>query len=135
MAGVGKTQMAVGFARWWAETGALDGPVFFFPFEQYLPLAQVCDRVEHVFQQVIKDQLRQEWHLLNVEQRRRVALSILRQVPCLMIWDNLEPVAGFPAGTSSAWRPEEQRTLRDFLHDLRGDKRKCYSPAAATSRG
>lgn len=32
MAGVGKTEMAAGFARWWAETGALGGPIFFFRF-------------------------------------------------------------------------------------------------------
>lgn len=45
MAGVGKTETAMGFARWLAETGALGGPIFFFRFEHYLPLAQVCDRV------------------------------------------------------------------------------------------
>lgn len=73
MAGVGKTETAVGFARWRTETGALSGPIFFFRFEHYLPLAQVCDRVGQVFQQVIKEQLQQEWHLLNAEQRRRLA--------------------------------------------------------------
>ena len=124
MAGAGKTQAAIGFARWRAETGALGGPVFFFHFGQYLPLAQVCDRVGQVFQQVIKDQLDQEWHLLDAEPRRRLALSIMRQVPCLMIWDNVEPVAGFPVGTPSAWTVEEQRDLRDFLQDLRGGQTK-----------
>ena len=124
MAGVGKTEMAAGFARWWAETGALDGPIFFFRFEHYLPLAQVCDRVGQVFGDVIRQQLKVEWHLLNAAQRRQVALSVLQQVPCMMIWDNFEPVAGFPAGTQSAWKQEEQRELRDFLRDLRGGRTK-----------
>ena len=124
MAGVGKTETAVGFARWWAETGALDGPILFFRFEHYLPRAQVCDRVGQVFQQVIKEQLQVEWHLLDAEQRRQVALAILRQVPCLMIWDNFEPVAGFPTGTDSVWTPNEQRELRDFLSDLQGGRTK-----------
>lgn len=124
MAGVGKTEMAAGFARWRAETGALDGPIFFSRFEHYLPLAQVCDRVGQVFGAVISQQLNVEWHLLKADQRRQVALSVLRQVPCMLIWDNFEPVAGFPAGTESSWKPEEQKELRDFLSDLRGGQTK-----------
>ena len=135
MAGAGKTQTAMGFARWRAETGALGGPVLFFHFEQYLPLAQVCDRVGQVFQQVIKDQLGQEWHLLNAEQRRRLALSIMRQVPCLMIWDNFEPVAGFPAGTPRPGRRRNNGTCATSCRTCGADRRKCCSPAAATSRG
>lgn len=124
MAGVGKTETALGFARWRAETGALDGPIFFFSFERYLPLARVCDRVGQVFSTDIREQLGADWHLLDAGQRRKVALTILKQVPCLMIWDNVEPIAGFPAGTRSAWTLDEQAELRDFLRDLRGGKTK-----------
>jgi len=124
MAGVGKTEMAAGFARWWAETGALDGPIFFFRFEHYHPLARVLDSVGQAFNPVIKQQLKQEWHLLDLGQRREVVLQILKQIPCLLIWDNFEPVAGFPTGTPSAWTAEEQAELRDFLRGLRGGKTK-----------
>ena len=86
----------------------LDGPIFFFRFEHYLPLAQVCDRVGQVFNAIIRQQLQVDWHLLDAVQRRQVALAILRQVPCLLIWDNFEPVAGFPQGTPSVWTPEER---------------------------
>ena len=51
-------------------------------------------------------------------QRRDVALQLLAQVPVLWIWDNIEPVAGFPAGTPSAWTPAEQHELAGFLRDL-----------------
>jgi tetratricopeptide (TPR) repeat protein len=124
MAGVGKTEATVGFARWWAETGELDGPIFFFRFEHYLPLAQVCDRVGQVFNAVIRQQLQVDWHLLDAAQRCQIALAILRQVPCLLIWDNFEPVAGFPQGTPSVWTPEEQTEIRSFLRDLRGGQTK-----------
>jgi tetratricopeptide (TPR) repeat protein len=124
MAGVGKTEAAVGFARWWAETGELDGPIFFSRFEHYLPLAQVCDRVGQEFNAVIRQQLQVDWHLLDAAQRRQVALAILQQVPCLLIWDNFEPVAGFPQGTPSVWTPEEQTELRSFLRDLHGGQTK-----------
>ena len=120
MAGVGKTETAVGFARWLGETGGLEGPAFFFSFTRHLPLAQVLDKVGIAFNDLLKQQLRMEWHLLEADNRRQVALSILTQVPCLLIWDNFEPVAGFPTGTPSVWTGEEQEELRRFLSDLRG---------------
>jgi len=127
MAGVGKTETAVGFARWWKETGALDDPnsrTLFFGFEHYLPLADVCDRIGHAFGGTVRRQLMTDWHLLNTEQRREVTVAILRQSPCLMIWDNFEPVAGFPEGAPTAWSAKEQQELRDFLHELRGGRTK-----------
>jgi hypothetical protein len=80
----------------------LDGPIFFFSFEHHVPLSQVSDRVGAIFQPTIKQQLGQEWHLLDADTRRDLALQSLRSVPCLLIWDNVEPVAGFPSGTPSA---------------------------------
>jgi tetratricopeptide (TPR) repeat protein len=124
MAGIGKTEMAMGFARWCAETDALDGPIFFFRFEHYTPLARVLSSVGQMFNSMIRQRVGKDWHLCNLEQQRQVALAILRDVPCLMIWDNFEPVAGFPTRTESAWEPYEQNELRDFLHDLRGGKTK-----------
>jgi len=69
---------------------------------------------------MIKQQLQVEWQLLDAQQRRSLALDILKQVPCLLIWDNFEPVAGFPAGTPSIWTEAEQQELKAFLQDLRG---------------
>jgi len=120
MAGVGKTTTAVGFARWWAETGALGGPIFFSSFESYTTLDHVCNQIGGVFIEVIKAQLGIEWHLLDSAQRRQLAKDILRKIQCLMIWDNFEPVAGFPKGTPSLWKQEEQQELKDFLRALSG---------------
>ena len=89
-------------------------------FESYATLAHVCDLVGGVFREVIKKQSGLEWHLLDSSQRRQLIVNILRQVPCLMIWDNFEPVAGFPKGTPSKWKKEEQQELKDFLHSLSG---------------
>ena len=51
-------------------------------------------------------------------QRRDLVLQVLAQVPVLWVWDNVEPVTGFPAGTPSAWTPAEQDDLADLLRDL-----------------
>ena len=65
------------------------------------------------------EQIGVQWAALDDAQRRDVALQVLAQVPVLWIWDNVEPVAGFPAGTASAWTPAEQDELAAFLRDLR----------------
>jgi tetratricopeptide (TPR) repeat protein len=40
----------------------------------------------------------------------------------LWIWDNVEPVAGFPEGSESLWTGAEQRDLADFLKLLKEDR-------------
>ncbi len=124
MAGVGKTEMALGFSRWLRETGGLQGPIFFFKFESYLPFARAYGRVGQVFNPLIRRVIGQDWHLLNEGQQCHAVIQILRQIPCMMIWDNFEPVHGFPEGSTLAWTPEEQEELKKFLHDLRGGSTK-----------
>ena len=43
--------------------------------------------------------------------RRDLMLQVLAQVPVLWVWDNIEPVTGFPPGTPSAWTRAEQEEL------------------------
>ena len=63
-----------------------------------------------------------EWHALNRPgQRRQLVMQLLRQIPVLWIWDNVEPVAGFPAGTESQWTAAEQAELADFLKQVKLD--------------
>jgi nucleoside phosphorylase len=49
LAGSGKTATVAEFARWYAFTGGVQGPVLFTSFEQYTPLARVLDRIGQVF--------------------------------------------------------------------------------------
>jgi tetratricopeptide (TPR) repeat protein len=122
-AGSGKTTTAAEFARWYSLTGGVDGPVLFTTFERYLPLPRVLDRIGQVFGPAL-EQSGVRWLTLDNAARRQVAFEVLAQVPVLWIWDNVEPVAGFPAGTESAWSTEEQEELLDFLRALRETKAK-----------
>ncbi len=120
-AGSGKTTTAAEFARWYSLTGGVEGPVLFTTFERYLPLPRVLDRIGQVFGPALEG-ADVHWLALDDATRRQVALQVLAQVPVLWIWDNVEPVAGFPAGTESAWNATEQEEVLDFLRALRGTR-------------
>jgi tetratricopeptide (TPR) repeat protein len=122
-AGSGKTTTAAEFARWYSLTGGVDGPVLFTTFERYLPLPRVLDRIGQVFGPALEE-AGFNWLALDDAVRRQVALQVLAQIPALWIWDNVEPVSGFPADTESAWSAEEQQELLGFLRALRGTKAK-----------
>jgi hypothetical protein len=99
-------------------TGGITGPVLFTSFEQYKPLPRALDRIGEVFGSEL-EKSSVHWLALDEAARRKVALDVLRQIPVLWIWDNVEPIAGFPRGTPSTWSSAEQREMADFLRDAR----------------
>jgi len=129
-AGSGKTTAAAEFARWYGLTGGLEwpvlsgdeGPALFTSFERYLPLPRVLDLIGRVFGPALEN-TGVHWLALDDGERRQVALQVLAQVPVLWIWDNVEPVTGFPARANSAWSQAEQEALAGFLRDLRDKTR------------
>ena len=115
-AGRGKTTAVAEFARWYAKTRGVVGPVLFTSFEHHTPLARVLDKVGAVLGSSLGDGV--PWETVTGERERRErALLLLRRTPVLWVWDNVEPVTGFPRGTEPASAPEEQRALRSFLRD------------------
>jgi len=133
-AGSGKTSTATEFARWYLETGGLSGPVLFTSFEQHKALPRVLDELGRLFETTLARGGIQ-WLTLDDGQRREVALQVLRQTPVFWIWDNVEPIAGFPAGTPSAWSVAEQKDLLDFLHAARPTKAKLLLTSRRDERG
>lgn len=116
-AGQGKTATSIEFARWYAQTGGL-GPrpiVLFTSFESPIDLNEVLDQLG---QKAVEG-----WSAINeIGRKRTEILKILRRVPVLWIWDNVEPVAGFPEGTESPWTVNEQQDLADFLKLIKEDR-------------
>jgi hypothetical protein len=122
-AGSGKTSTASEFVRWYEQTEGLSGPVLFTSFEQHKTLPRVLDELGRVFEGALsKNGI--HWLTLTDPQRREIAVQLLRQVPVFWIWDNVEPITGFPAGTPSAWSAQEQKELSDFLRAARDTKAK-----------
>ncbi|HMQ30953.1 MAG TPA: CHAT domain-containing protein [Chloroflexaceae bacterium] len=122
-AGSGKTATAAEFARWYQATGGVDGPVIFTSFERHLTLERALDAFGRVFDGMLK-RAGLDWSGLEDPQRRELALNVMRRIELLWIWDNVEPVAGFPEGAPSAWSAEEQAALRRFLVEASGTKAK-----------
>ena len=123
-AGAGKTTVAAEFARWYRDTGGLGeggaaGPVLFTSFETHKPLYQVLGDFGEVFAPALEQHGIHWGAIADLGQRRDLALQVLAQVPVLWVWDNLEPVAGFPEGAESAWSAAEQAELLAFLRAAR----------------
>lgn len=122
-AGQGKSSTAVEFARWYSVTGGLGAQplVLLSSFETYTDLANLLNHIAQPFLPMLAAQ-GIDWSAINEpDKRRQLVLQILRLMPVLWIWDNVEPVAGFPEGAESQWTTAEQRELRDFLQQLKLD--------------
>ncbi|RJO65132.1 MAG: CHAT domain-containing protein [Myxococcales bacterium] len=122
-AGQGKSATAVEFARWYSLTGGLGEQPFVFlaSFESQTDLNDLLNQIGQPFAPFLETQ-GIHWSAINdPAQRRQLVLQLLRVVPILWIWDNVEPVAGFPEGTKSQWTAAEQNDLRDFFLQLKLD--------------
>ena len=110
------------------------GPVLWTSFEHHLPLPRVLDAVGDRFAPLLEANGIQWAAITDPASAGTWCCRCWRAVPVLWVWDNVEPVAGFPAGTPSAWTATEQRRPVDLLRDLaQTPGRRCCSPPAATS--
>jgi tetratricopeptide (TPR) repeat protein len=129
-AGSGKTTTAVEFARWYQITGGLDdsdvgtGEIVFSSFELHRPLSSLLNDLWDRVSRRLPPGAADRWMGLSVGERRELALELLGRLPVLWIWDNVEPVHGFPAGSESAWSAAEIAELTGFLRDLRSTQAK-----------
>lgn len=127
-AGSGKTMTAAEFARWYAQTGGLRGPILFTSFDigdsdRPLTLARVLDKFEEYFRPVLEAN-KINWGAMSTKMRANVALATMDVIPFLWIWDNVEPVNGFPDNTPSKWTKGERDELKDFLKNAAQTKTK-----------
>ena len=113
MGGVGKTELTGGFARWLVDTQGRKGGVFFTSFERGAGLSQVVNQIGRALGG-------EKFSSLPPERQQEVVRQYLQTNPCLLIWDNFEPVNGFPQGNPPLVPAGERESLKQFLKQLRG---------------
>ena len=117
-AGVGKTSLARGFLRWLKQTGGVRGEVFWFNFQE-------IHSAEYVINQLL-DKLAGTAALARpAEEKQALLTRLLRDRPCLLVWDNFESASGIE-GTEIQPQlgPEDRDILARLLKGLRGGKTK-----------
>jgi tetratricopeptide (TPR) repeat protein len=113
MGGTGKTELAYGFARWYAETGGCDGGVFKASFKEKCDFGQIVGSTVGYATDFSK---------FPSEEQFKMLVGYLKNNPCLLIWDNFESVSGNPQGTDPLANDAEKQILSRFLKSLRGGK-------------
>ncbi|MEA2559861.1 MAG: hypothetical protein QOH06_1365 [Acidobacteriota bacterium] len=116
-AGAGKTLLAREFALWYRQSGGLRPDKETEPEEPGILLWSSFESGNSVvpaapfdaFERVFAGRLMREgvWAAAGPEERREMALQILREVPSFWVWDNVELIP-----------EEERRLLADLLRDL-----------------
>ena len=131
-AGAGKSSTAAEFARWYQATGGLDHPdhpewgpgaVLWSSFEHHLTADRVIGTAGDHFSGLLEANGIAWQAVTDPARRRNIVMQLLNQVPVLWVWDNVEPVTGFPEGTPSDWARAEQDGLVGLLRDLAQDTR------------
>jgi tetratricopeptide (TPR) repeat protein len=126
-AGAGKSSTVAEFGRWYQATGGLDHPdhpewgpgvVLWSSFEHHLTADRIIDTAGDYFSGLLEANGIAWAAVTDPAQRSSIVVQVLAQVPVLWVWDNVEPVTGFPEGTASAWTAAEQDELKDLLLDL-----------------
>jgi CHAT domain-containing protein len=125
-AGSGKTAAAAEFARWYQATGGLDWPerpewpgaVLWSSFEHHLTADRVVGTAGDFFAPLLEASGIAWAAVTGPAQRRDIVMQVLAQVPVLWVWDNVEPVTGFPDGAASDWARAEQDDLAEVLREL-----------------
>ncbi|MGB8657505.1 MAG: CHAT domain-containing protein [Candidatus Zixiibacteriota bacterium] len=126
MGGVGKTELAFGFARWFWETSGCPGGVFVTSFKEKADIGQVMGSIVGFATDFSRLPYKQQWNHL---------VGYLRENPCLLIWDNFETVAGYPEGAEPLATSEDRAELSRFLKGLRGGKSRVAITTRKTDEG
>ena len=113
--GVGKTELALGLCRWFLKPArvAYPGGVFYAAFETSQPAG--LERVVHEIGTAVSGL---DFADMPATQQQRWVTAYLQENASLLVWDNVENVAGFPDGTPGLLNEQELPDLAAFLGEV-----------------
>jgi hypothetical protein len=119
-AGVGKTELAKAFGRWWRDTGGVDNSdwVIWHSFQPGLASFGLDGVLSTIGLQVFGP----DFARVPAEDRRGVILRLLAEHRLLVVWDNFESVHSMlePTAATPPLDEDGRRELTDFLHAAAG---------------
>lgn len=125
LGGVGKTTLARGFLQWLDQTGGLEYPPFWFPFQEIRSAEYVFNRLGEALFGGNFAAIGGETPAAAMEKKIHALTGALREHRLLIVWDNFESAAGIAGTAILANLPEsDRRLLAQFLDELRGGKSK-----------
>ena len=110
-AGSGKSQLVLGLASYLEKSSGRPAGVFYTAFDVGAGLEKVVHETGTALAGL-------EFGDLRPGDRRRWLLQYLRENETLLVWDQVENLAGFPAGAPGLLEGSELQDLDDFLADL-----------------
>jgi tetratricopeptide (TPR) repeat protein len=122
-AGIGKTELAKAFGRWWQATGGVEQPewVLFYAFEPGLASFGLDGVLSEIGLRLYGPEFAVRTR--DAAQREAVLLKVLREHRMLLLWDNFESVHSLP-DPHRATPPldaAERARMRGFLMALRAE--------------
>ena len=111
--GAGKTELALGIARWSQRTllDQLPGGVYYSTFEASHPAG-----LERIIHEIGTSAAGLEFADMNARQQRLWVLDYLQKRPSLLVWDNVQNVAGNGLREGSGLLTlDEQAELNEFI--------------------
>ena len=113
--GSGKTEFALNLGRWFQKVGRPQRPggVFYTTFETSHPSG--LERVIHEIGTSIADLAFAD---MTITQQRDWVTEYFQRTPSLLIWDNVENISGFPAGSPGLLEEHESAELNEFLSQI-----------------
>lgn len=115
IAGVGKTQLSLGFSDWLLKTQGRVGGIFFQSFENNETLDVVINRVGHLLGG-------ERFSTLNPDEQESIVLEYLLKNSCLLIWDNFETVEDFLNETIPSNRNFKKDRFKSWINFLKEGK-------------
>ena len=112
--GVGKSEVALGLAAWLEKSGGRPDGVFHTSFDVGAGLDKALHEVGTALAGL-------EFGDLSATSRRRWLLEYLREHRCLLVWDTVENLAGFPVSGSGLLEDGELAEIDEFLTELSRD--------------
>ena len=121
-AGIGKTATAAEFTRWYLLTGGVPGPVIYTSLSGPATVAALADQLITALTEDPAAPRMTGTDLAGVRSPQGIK-QILRQVPLLWIWDDLEPASG-PPDPGPGRPPPERQKLLSIVHSVRDTRAK-----------